>query len=281
MIQVSGLYVYPVKSCRGISLAETEIGLRGFLHDREFLVVDETDTFITQRNAAELATVEIALDEVGLVLKAPNAGELHLSFREIDERCGAFGMRRVTIFRDSVMADDVGDEASEWFGVVLQRKCRLVRVGKSYSRKVPQERIPQAYRVAQGPEVSFTDAFPTLLISEESLADLNTRLAKPLPMNRFRPNIVVHGCSPYDENTWKCVQAGTITFNCAATCQRCVIATIDQRSGRNDGAEPLRTLATYRRSADGKGVVFGAYLIHSGGGTLRVGERLIAESTST
>lgn len=274
-IQITGLFIYPVKSCRGISLEAARLGPRGFVHDREFLVVDETHAFLTQRNAPELATVQLALEEMGLVLKAPRAGELRLAFSNLEGRGAPRRALRVTIFSDSVLADDVSDEAAEWFSAALERPCRLVRIGASYSRTVPLEKIAQGHRPARGPEIPFTDAFPTLLICEESLADLNTRLPEPLPMNRFRPNIVVRGCAPYGENTWNGVRAGDIVFGGGAPCLRCVITTIDQQTGRRDGVEPLRTLATYRRTPDGGGVSFGQYLIHSGIGKLRVGDALM------
>lgn len=278
MVQITALFIYPVKSCRGISLEEAQLGSRGFLHDREFLIVDETNSFLTQRSAPQLATVQIALTKTGLVLKAPDAGELHVSFSGMEEQSRSSSPRHVTIFSDQVLADDVGDEAAEWCSAVLARRCRLVRIGASYARKVRlEENAQEHHHSTQAPEISFTDAFPTLLISEESLADLNTRLPKSLLMDRFRPNIVVRGCAPYDENTWKRVQAGGIVFSCATPCERCVITTIDQETGTRDGVEPLRTLATYRRVPGGSGVIFGQYLIHSGSGKLRVGDALTTE----
>ena len=271
MIRISGLFVYPVKSCRGISLTEAELGPRGFLHDREFLVVDEHDAFITQRNASELATVQISLEENGLRLRTADIEDLRVSFDEMSERTAP---RKVTIFSDQVLANDAGEEAADWFSGVLRRSCRLVRIGAAYSRIVPAERIATSHRATTATEVSFTDAFPTLLVSEESLADLNTRLPVPIPMDRFRPNIVVSGCEPYEENTWEAVRSNEIVFGCAATCLRCVVTSIDQQTGTRDGVEPLRTLATYRRSPNEGGVIFGTYLVHSGPAKLRVGDQL-------
>jgi len=276
-VQITGLFIYPIKSCRAVPMEEAQLGLRGFAHDREFLVIDQNDLFLTQRNAPELATVQISLDQFGLRLKAPDAGELGVSFGEGEGRTSSRRPRSVTIFNDQVLADDVGAEPAAWFSAVLKRPCRLVRIGSSYSRRVPMEKIAAEHRPAEGPEVSFTDAFPTLLISEESLADLNTRLPEAIPMARFRPNIVVHGCAPYDENTWNTVRVGGIGFSCARTCLRCVISSTDQETGKRQGAEPLRTLATYRKSPDDNGVIFGEYLIHSGSGKLRVGDSLVTQ----
>lgn len=277
-MEITALFIYPVKSCRGVSVDQVELGPRGFLHDREFLVVDEEDAFITQRTAPELATVEMALAGSGLILKNPNARELHLRLGKEADRGEPRPTRTVKIFRDEVIADDVGDEAAEWFTVVLQRPARLVQLGASSSRRVKTENIAPAHRGAEGPEIPFTDGFPILLTSEESLADLNSRLPEPLPMNRFRPNIVVRGSAPYEEDRWNRVRSREIVFGCAAPDLRCVITTIDQQTGTRTGVEPLRTLATYRRASDGGGVMFGQYLIaHNGAGTLRVGEELLPD----
>jgi len=279
MIQITGLFIYPVKSCRGISLPEVEIGSRGMLHDREFLVVDESGSFLTQRTAAELATVRIAVEQDGLALEAPEMGILRVPFACSHEASSGSGVaRQVTIFNDQVLADDAGDEAAEWFSATLRRSCRLVRAGASYTRKVPPERIALPHRPAEGPEISFTDGFPTLLVSEESLADLNRRLEHPVPMDRFRPNIVVRGCEPFEEDTWNTVRLGDLVFGCARPDLRCVITTINQQTGVRDGVEPLRTLATYRRAEDGRSVKFGQYLVHSGTGQLKVGDTLVSET---
>ncbi len=276
-VQITGLFIYPVKSCHGIALTEVEIGPLGFLHDREFLVVDEADHFITQRSAGELALIRASLEGERMKLTAPGAGDLSVALAHPIDQFPSKPPRAVTIFNDQVLADDVGDEAAAWFSGVLRQPCRLVRVGPAYSRKVPPERIAEIYRTAMPPEVSFTDAFPTLLVSEESLADLNRRLPDAVPMNRFRPNIVVRGCAPYAENSWDFVRAGGVVFGCATTCLRCVVTSVDQETGIRTGAEPLRTLATYRRAPNGNGVIFGQYLVHAGSGKLRVGESLATE----
>lgn len=279
MVQIAELFVYPVKSCRGIKLAEARVAPRGFLHDREFLVVDEKDSFLTQRNAPELARVELAFEaDKVLRLNFAGTGDLRVALENGETQSGTRAPRKVTIFHDEVLADDVGDDAAEWFSAVLGRPCRLMRIGPTYTRQAPAAKIEEQYRFTIRTEISFTDAFPTLLIAEESLADLNRRLSEPRPMNRFRPNIVVRGCEPYSENSWKTVRAGDVLFRCATSCARCVITTIDQDKGQRDGTEPLRTLATYRRTPDGSGVIFGEYLIHSGVGIIREGQELWVES---
>jgi uncharacterized protein YcbX len=278
MIEVTALFVYPVKSCRGIELQQVEIGPRGFLHDREFLVVDENDAFLTQRNTPALATIDLAIGPEGFLFGAPRQLELRLGFDEIAARAVSGERRNVAIFRDRALADDMGHAAAEWFSSALQRTCRLVRVGDAFRREVPLARVAEAFRMPGAAPISFTDAFPTLITSEASLADLNTRLAMPIPMARFRPNIVVRGAAAYEEDTWTRVRVSQISFGCSAACLRCVITTTDQQTGARDGVEPLRTLATYRRAADGSGVMFGQYLVHAEPGMLRVGDALVVEA---
>lgn len=272
-VQISGLFVYPVKSCRGISLQHAQLGRRGLSRDREFLVIDEADSFLTQRNAPKLATIKTRVSDVALVLGAASVGEFRLTLEPTSEPGRKSIQRRVKVFSDQVLADDMGNDAAEWFSAALDRRCRLVRVGSSYSRRVNRDEAGISDK-GEAPEISFTDAFPTLLTSESSLADLNSRLPKAIPMERFRSNIVVRGVAPFEEDNWSCVSAGEIVFQPSAACLRCVITTTDQETGMRDGVEPLRTLGLYRRAPDGSGVMFGRYLVHSGMGTLHVGDLL-------
>jgi uncharacterized protein len=266
MLHITGLFVYPVKSCRGIALQEAQLDRRGIVHDREFLVVDEENVFLTQRTVPQLATIETELHQQHLVLRAAAAGQVEVPLA-IDGSAPPV-QREVQIFKDRVVADDCGDEAAEWFSSALGRKCRLVRLGSAFVRQVAPAGIAAA-------DIPFTDEFPLHLTAEESLADLNRRLDEPLPMSRFRPSIVVRGAEPYAENTWRSLRDQQVQFRFATPCYRCSVTMTDQQTGTR-GSEPLRTLATYRRGEAG-GVMFGQYLIHSGPGTLRVGETLVAE----
>ena len=164
---------------------------------------------------------------------------------------------------NAIAAVDQGQEASDWFRGFLGVPCRLVGMADEHVR-------PTGRRLRPGDQVSFADSYPLLLISEASLEDLNARLAAPLPMDRFRPNIVVSGCPPYAEDGWRTVRAGAVGLDVMKPCVRCVITTTDQQTAQRS-TEPLRTLATYRRDADG-GVIFGQNLLHHGPGALRVGD---------
>lgn len=259
-ITVSALYCYPIKSCAGTALDEAAIIPRGMLHDREFMVVDATTgLFLTQRELPRLALIVPEPAGESLRVAAPGMPALSIPVLRDGET------RSVVVWQDCCPAVDQGDAAARWFSDFLGHACRLVRMAETFVRKVDP-----AYATSDRDEVGFADGFPFLLIAEESLADLNARLAEPLPMNRFRPNIVISGGeAPYLEDRVARLRIGAIIFHLVKPCARCVITTTDQTTAQR-GREPLATLATYRRT-DQK-VLFGQNLIHEGGGVLHRGD---------
>jgi uncharacterized protein len=268
MLRLTALYLYPVKSCRGIAVDTAEVDARGFVGDRRFLVVDSASRFLTQRFLPRMALIETALTSGALSLSSPDHGSVSVSLSGIRRP-----ISRVSVWKDTVTADDCGDEAAAWLSGFLGLACRLVHTGVSYSRLLPAHKLPPSLSTITSPshEVSFADAFPFLVISEESLADLNGRLHAPLPMDRFRPNLVVAGAAPYAEDEWKRFRVGSVVFHGATRCGRCVVTTTDQLTAAR-APEPLRTLATYRRD-DAGAVVFGRNLIHeTKAGRLSVGD---------
>ena len=277
MPSLCALYVYPVKSCRGVVLDESALDERGLLHDRQFVIVDAQDQFLTQRSTPALARILTAFDDDALRLDHAATGTIRVPFLLPDAPT-----RTVTVWRDAVLARDTGNEAADWLTETLGQPCRLVSTGEGSRRDVPDARLPAARRaVTAAPvPVAFPDAFPLLVLSKESLADLNRRLnlSKPLPMDRFRPNLVLSGCAePYAEDTWPTYRIGEARFFSAGPCGRCVVTTTDQRTLER-GKEPLRTLAGYRRTAGGE-IVFGQNVIHaSPGARLSVGDEVVLET---
>jgi uncharacterized protein YcbX len=172
----------------------------------------------------------------------------------------------VTVWDDACSASWVGDRAAEWFSEFLGYPCTLVHMGERVVRPADPAFAPA------GARVSFADGFPFLMISEESLVDLNSRLSDPLPMNRFRPNLVVAGGGPFAEDTWKCLEIAGVRLRVVKPCARCVVTTTDQATAER-GKEPLRTLATYRKVAGE--VMFGQNVVHENTGWLRVGNTVI------
>ncbi len=260
-IRIADLLVYPVKSCRGIRLDRARVGPRGFDHDREWMIVDaEKQTFLTQREFPRMALIETALDADALRLAIPNAGEFTIPF---ENHAGAES--EVTVWGNRCSAADCGDAIAAALTDYLRpeplKTCRLVRMKRNSVRSNP---------LGKG-SVSFADAFPFLGVSEASLADLNARLGEPLPMDRFRPNLVFSGCAPYEEDEWKSFRAGDIQFAGEFKCIRCAITTINQSTAER-GTEPLATLAQYRKL--GMKVIFGNYFSHQNEGEIAVGGEL-------
>ena len=258
MVEVAALYMYPVKSCAGIRCEHATQDARGLLHDRGWMLVDGHDEFVTQREHPCLALITPQLDAGMLRLTTPEGHTLAVPTAAVTGPT-----RQVRVWRDLYEAVDQGDEAAQFFSDWLGESVRLVKMADDYERQVNPG-------YTQTPAItSFSDGFPLLLISEASLDDLNFRLDTPLPMNRFRPNLVVKGCDRFAEDGWQQLKIGTITFHVAKPCDRCAVTTTDQATGAR-GVEPLRTLATYRRA--GTQVYFGQNIVHRSVGNIAVGE---------
>jgi uncharacterized protein len=238
-VTLSGLYVYPIKSCAGIPLESADISATGLRHDRRWMLVDETGEFMSQRTHPRMALISVHLSTEYLIARAPGMPDLKIPIQQEHEN-----QIDVRIWDDTNRGALVREEADRWFGEFLKVPCRLVY------KPEDDLRIVDSHYAAEGDQVGFADGFAFLLISEASLEDLNERLEYPLPMNRFRPNFVVSGCLPYAEDGWSRLRIGNVPFRVAEPCPRCAITTVDQKSGV-PGKEPLRTLATYRKSERG------------------------------
>jgi uncharacterized protein YcbX len=259
-MRLSALYIYPVKSCAAAARSSAIVEARGLLHDRRWMVVDEAGRFITAREAPRLVLLRAHPSESGLRLEAPDSAPLDVPPTTADAR-----RRPVIVWRDEVDAADAGDDAARWLAALLGRPARLVHMDATSTRPIDPE------RARSGDEVSFADGYPLLVISQASLDGLNERLAAPLPMQRFRPNLVIEGATPHAEDDWRRVRIGELELECVKPCLRCVLTTVDPARGEHDPrGEPLRTLNTYRRRPGG--VTFGVNLIARGLGTLRVGD---------
>ena len=250
MPRLAALYCYPVKSCRGVLLDEAVLNRRGIIHDREFMIVDAEDRFLTQRATPTLGRVRTAMTDDALYLRADGMDELCVPWHAPRR-----ASRQVTIWRDSVTAADAGGEAAAWLSEVVGQTCRLVAISEQSTRDVPAARVPEVHRAAlAGPvPVAFSDAFPLLVLSQESLDDLNRRVGGTPPMSaeRFRPNLVIAGCdSPHAEDRWQTYRVGEVRMFSAGDCTRCPIPTIDPATLAR-GPEPWRTLAGYRRAEGG------------------------------
>lgn len=222
------------------------------------MVVDAAGGFRTQRELPRMAFIHPVIGDGALTLRAEGMPDLPLGLTD----SGA--QQRVGVWNDTVDAIDQGEQAAEWLTRFLAEPLRLVRFDDAADR-----RVEQAYAVRPEDQVGFADAYPLLIANEASLAELNTRLAEPLPMRRFRPNIVVTGAAPYAEDSWSRVRVGDVDIAVVKPCARCAVTTVNPDTAEK-GKEPLTTLATYRRQEGG--VMFCENAIHLAPGTLRLGD---------
>jgi uncharacterized protein YcbX len=264
-LTLSGLYLYPVKSLGGYAVPEAEVTARGLRHDRRWLLVDERNRFMTQRQQPELALLAVAPAYNGFLIshrQRPELLPLFIPFEATPDRT-----LFVTVWDDILWAWRGTPEADAWLAEALGRPCRLVYMSDMVRRDVEPAFNPE------GQLVSFADGYPFLLAGEAALTDLNTRLAEPVPMNRFRPNLVFAGGEAYEDDRWELFQIGGLPFRAVRGCGRCVLTTIDQATARKSPVgDPLRTLATYRQAENS--TLFGQNVTGSGHGRLRVGDAL-------
>ena len=244
-VTVAELNVYPVKSARGIPKTRVRLAATGFEWDRHWMVVREDGTFLTQRTHPSLTQILTELTGEGLVLTAAGFGTLLLPLEAHGER------RPVRIFKDSCAGLDQGEPAASWVSAVLGEPLRLVRTPAT-----PDRRASPEFAGLQPSPVAFPDGYPVLVCNRASLDDLNGRLPEALPMERFRPNLVLAGLPAFAEDRIASLEIGRIVLTLVKPCTRCIIPSTDQRTGIR-GLDPLPVLRTYRFDRKLLGVTFG------------------------
>jgi hypothetical protein len=252
-MKVTGLFIHPVKGFRAIARTLAKVVSGGFEHDRRWMITREDGTFLTQRSHPRFALVDTRIEGDEILLHSPDAGSCSIPL------AGEGPVLKVRVWNDTVCARHFR-EADTWISEVAGERARLVWMPETSLRPT-----------RAGEPVSFADAYPFLLVSEASLADLNARLARPIEMRRFRPNIVIDAPRPFAEDELGTFRIGDVTFRSVKPCTRCAVTTIDPETGEA-GKEPLRTLSTYRKR-DGK-VLFGMNLVAQTSGIVRIGDVL-------
>ena len=266
MLTLAGLHIYPVKGLRGSALEFAAVEPWGLVGDRRWMVVDERGRFLSQREQPRLALIVPTLLADGLRLALPGRDTL-----TVDRPEPATTRTEVVIWHDTVLATPAAPEADRWLSEALGVLCRLVYMADPETARS----VDQAFG-APGDTVSFADGFPLLVTTAASLGDLDRRLGRPVPMSRFRPNLDVGGGAPWDEDGWRRIRVGEVTFRVVKDCARCAVTTVDQDTGvRSTDNEPLRTLAGFRRAAGGR-IIFGQNLVPEHRGTVRIGDVVTA-----
>ena len=264
-MQLKSLYLYPVKSCAPLKVESARVEARGLAHDRRWMVVDHNGVFVTGRQFPKLTLMRALPEEEGTRVTAPGMPSLVLD-------PPAAPLATVSIWKNDTHAFVGADAGSEWISSYLGIDARFVYMGLGLERHLnPNYAQP-------GDLVSFADSFPIMLIGDKSLELLNSKLATPVAMERFRPNLVVRTAMPHEEDDWARLSIGGIEFEVAKACTRCNFVNVDPASGaRSEVGEPLKTLTQYRRSDIG--VTFGRHLIPRGLGEIRLGDEVTVVST--
>ena len=263
MPKLDQISIYPIKSCSGINLQASQVLDRGFPLDRRWLLVDEKGQFISQRTTALLGQIIISLD--GDQIQANYPGKSPLS---LDLNIRGNVRHMAMIWKDKVDGFWVSQECDAWFSEVLEQPVHLIHMNDDVHRPLVKNNLPQDRSF----EVSFADGYPYLLTSQSSLNDLNSRLTSPVPMDRFRSNLVVSGFDAFAEDGWQRIGIGEVEFMVAKACARCQVTTINQKTGAAS-KEPLKTLATYRKQ-DGK-VMFGMNLVALSSGSVHLDDPIL------
>ena len=263
MYTISQLFIYPVKSLGGIEVTDAQLTDRGLQYDRRWMLVDNNNQFLTQREHPVMCLLQTAIEGDKLIVYYKNNPEdkVHVLLQPLPTKKTV----QVQVWDDECAAWFVSDEADEWCSNKLSMPCRLVYMPENEKRKVDA-------RYATGEDItSFSDGYPLLMIGQASLDDLNSRLLEPLPMDRFRPNIVFTGGQPYDEDTMSHVRVNEIDLYGVKLCARCTITTINQTNGIK-AKEPLLTLAGYRMKNNK--IYFGQNVLLQQTGYLKTGDAI-------
>ncbi len=259
---LTSIIIYPVKSLGGIKLRSADVLERGLRYDRKWMIVDESNNFLTQRRISSMALIRTSLENDVLKLEHTlrKNSPFHIPVNQYTSE-----QTEVKIFEDTVPAYFVSTEADKWLSENLGIKCRLVTITDNIKRFVDK-------KYARNNEtLNFADGFPFLLIGRAALDYLNSKMKTKLSADRFRPNFIFTGGNPHDEDNWDEIKIGNVKFKVAKPCARCVITTVDQTTAKR-GKEPLLTLSTYRK--EGNKIYFGQNLLAENTGSVSTGDKL-------
>ncbi len=259
MVTISELNIYPVKSMSGISLQSSYIDAMGLQYDRRWMLVSPDGKFITQRSHPQMALIQPRIENNQLVLSSFGLDDHYVP--AADESSPDI---KVQVWDDIVDAKHLSSETDQWIEQTIGEACQLVYMPDNVFRQC------DTTYAKQGDRTGFSDGFPLLLISEASLVNLNGKLETPVPMKRFRPNLVVKGCEAFAEDNWKKFAVNGVSFRVVKPCSRCIITTVDPVIGMITSPEPLQTLASYRKQGDN--IIFGQNVVQDTTGNIKIGD---------
>ncbi len=259
-LELTQITIYPIKSTCGIQLQQSAVEPIGLTNDRTLMLVDENGLFLSQRKYPQMALIKTEYISEGLLVTAPEMSPIIIDPVSINRQ-----VCTIRVWRDSFDSFKADTYINQWFSEYLSQKVYLVR----YDEKTPRAIDPQYSN--KGDIVSYADGYPLLLISQASLNNLNSQLKTPVTMAHFRPNLVVTGCSAFEEDNWRRILINQQEFDLVKTCSRCIMTTVNPETGqRNNLGEPLKTLSQFRKS-DG-GIMFGMNLIPRNTATIKIGD---------
>ncbi len=266
MLTISQLFIYPIKSLSGISVTSSEVTNRGLKNDRRWMIVDKNNQFLTLREYPKMALLNVEINENGLIIRSRENSEIPIKIPFVVE---TNTLENVTIWNATVQAKPVKKEADEWLSDILGGDCKLVYMPDESMRPVD---TTSGYHPV-GKHTSFADAYPFLLLGEASMEDLNSRSEKQFSIERFRPNMVFSGGSPYQEDSIENFTINDINFTGLENCARCKIPNVNPETGiLGADNEPLKTLSKYRLR--NRNIEFGRNIVHDGTGIISVGNEL-------
>ncbi len=259
-MKIVSIYIYPIKSLGGISLQSAKVFGKGLAYDRRWVLIDGEGLFQSQRTLPKMALFSVLLNKEFLTVKAPDGSELTIPLNPEGER------RKVNIWDDEVEGREVSAHISSWFTQYLGKEVYLVSMTEETNRLID-------IRYASNAEmVSFADGYPLLLANTASMDDLNEKLDSPVEVDRFRPNIVIEGVQPFEEDDWAKLSIGTAQIEVVKRCARCVVVNIDPQTA-SKGKEVLQTLSSYRKT--GNKVHFGVNALVHKEGLINLGDSVI------
>ncbi|NMP31682.1 MOSC domain-containing protein [Thalassotalea sp. M1531] len=258
-VQLRQISVYPIKSSAGIDISSSWVDNIGLPYDRRFVVCDSNGQFITARTLPKLCLIQANLTPDGLMITAPDMPLLNVKYHQCLDQ-----YQHVSVWGDSILGQRCHESVDNWISQFVGHSCHLLFFGEQSSRQVKNTSTP----------VAFADGYPLLLISQASLDDLNSKLKHAVSMKQFRPNMVVSGCEPFAEDSWRHIRIGEVEFELTKPCSRCIFTTVDPITAeKHHQQEPLATLKSYRKVEKGD-VMFGQNLIPLNKGQIKIGDKI-------